>query len=145
MRLQFVAVLLLAACSSAPEPDSRIGESAPPLESAAPVTDVEWRLTELNGRPAVAGTPVTLRLVSAERRVQGNGGCNQYSGSYTMEGQALKFGEIISTKRACVEEALNQQEVAFFEVLSRTDRYTISGSTLRLFRGERELARFTRS
>jgi len=144
MRHSVLAVLLLVACTAAPEPDSRIGESAPPLESSSPVTNVEWRLVRLSGEPAVEGTPVTLRLVSAEKRAQGNGGCNQYSGPYALAGSSLTFGEIISTKRACVQEALNQQETAFFGVLSRVNRYTVSGSTLRLYRNEHELARFSR-
>lgn len=144
MRQAVFALFLLAACSSGPEPDSRIGESAPPLEARAPVTNVDWHLTELNGHPPVAGTPVTLRLVSAEKRAQGNGGCNNYSGPYALASQTLTFGEIISTKRACIEEALNQQETAYLSMLSRVNRYTVSGNTLKLYRNENELARFTR-
>ena len=112
------------------------------------MTNVDWQLTELNNRPVVAtpaAVPVTLRLVTAERRVQGNGGCNQYSGSYSMNGHRLSFGQIISTKRACVDDALNRQEVAFSEALSQTDRYSLSGNTMTFYSGDRKLATFTRS
>jgi heat shock protein HslJ len=36
-----------------------------------------------------------------EGEVSGNGGCNNFFGSYTQEGNAITFGPLASTKKAC--------------------------------------------
>jgi heat shock protein HslJ len=53
----------------------------------------------------------------------------------------MHFGALISTKMACVDQALNQQEVDFFGALRSTDRFTLSGDTLTLMKGTETVAR----
>jgi heat shock protein HslJ len=115
----------LAACMTA-----GVGDAPPPLGNR------EWRLIELNGRPAVTtGDPNDpfLRFAVDSSRVTGNTGCNLLTGPFTLAGESLRFGALITTKRACVEQARNQQEVEFSAALGATMRYTVSGDTLSLF------------
>ena len=126
-------VLSLVACTTA-----GVRDGAPPLANR------EWRLVELNGRPSVttgdANDPF-LRFAVDSSRVTGNTGCNLLTGPFTLAGESLRFGALITTQRACVEQARNQQEVEFSGALSATMRYTVSGDTLTLFGASGPVAR----
>lgn len=128
---------VLAACGS------QMRGGAPMLLAGS-----SWRLTELNGRAPVAapsdGVP-TLQFDASEPRASGNGGCNQYTGPYTQSGSSLRFGPIVATRRACVDEAANRQETAFLEALHSTTRFTATGGELVLYAGERAVAKFQSS
>ena len=63
-------------------------------------------------------------------------------GSYTAPGDGrLRFAGLGSTKRACVDPLLAQQEQRFMNALERVDRYTVAGDTLALHAGSRVVAR----
>ncbi len=66
------------------------------------------------------------------------------SGPFTLAGDALKFGAIVSTKMACADNALNGQEQGFFSALESTDRVEIHGDTLVLLKGNAAVARLVR-
>jgi len=103
-----------------------------------------WQLgsLEVDGQvsDAVAGAPVTATFEDGV--VAGSGGCNTYSGSYTVDGDAISFGPIASTLIAC-EDPIGSQEFAFFAALGRADSFDVSGGTLTLSEGDTELATFT--
>lgn len=106
----------------------------------------DWRLVELNGRAAMPGDLARrpwLRFNTDSSRVSGSAGCNRMSGAFTVSGELLQFGALISTKMACADQSLNQQESDFFGALQSTDRYALSGDTLRLIKGTETVARFT--
>jgi heat shock protein HslJ len=108
----------------------------------APLAGTSWRLVELNGQPVAGETALTLAFAAAEPLVSGFGGCNQFNGPYTQNGASLRIGPLLSTRRACVEPALNEQETAYFRALESTNRYSIEGGQLVLYRGNEVLARF---
>ena len=126
-----LAVLVIAACATA-------GPRA--------LAETSWTLVEIQGQalPALE-TPLTLRFEAADFRVAGYGGCNQFGGRYTVDGEGLSFGQLISTKRACLDEAANEREAQFLGLLGAVSRYTRSGDDLRLFAGDREVLRFRRT
>jgi heat shock protein HslJ len=108
------------------------------------LSGADWRLVELNGSAAAppdAARRPWLRFNVDSSRVSGSGGCNRMSGPFTVSGEALKFGALISTKMACADQALNQQETAFFGALQSTDRFVLSGDTLKLMKGSETVAR----
>lgn len=51
----------------------------------------------------------TMELRLNDKRVLGLGGCNRYSGDFSLEGDKLKFGYMISTRMACPGMALESQ------------------------------------
>ncbi|HWK88694.1 MAG TPA: META domain-containing protein [Longimicrobium sp.] len=110
---------------------------------SSPLAGTSWRLVELNGQPPVAGgDTLTLVFAADEPRVSGYGGCNQFNGPYAQNGASLRFGPLASTRRACLEPALNTQETAYFQALESTTRYAIEGGQLVLYRGNQVVARF---
>jgi heat shock protein HslJ len=105
----------------------------------------EWHLVELNGQAAVPRDPARrpwLRFDDSKHRVEGSGGCNRTSGPYTVKGSALHFGDLISTKMACIDTGVGRQEQMLFDALERTDRFDIQRDTLTLQGAFVRLARF---
>ena len=82
-----------------------------------------WVATRMNGRPVVAGAPLIMTFGEGTR-VTGNASCNNFSGSYTVEGSKLTFGGTIATRKAC-ENAVLKQETAFLAVLGAVERFEV--------------------
>lgn len=131
-RLALAVTLLVAAV-----PARAQGGSDPSLAGTS------WRLVELNGQP-VAGTETLTLSFGRDGQVSGYGGCNQFSGPYTQSGTSLDIGPLLSTKRACVAPALNEQETAYFQALESTTRYAVESRQLVLYNGDQVVARFRR-
>src|SRR5690606_5559665 len=111
-----------------------------PSGSAFPA-GTEWTLVALEGQPPVG--PVPLTLLIEVTRLSGYGGCNQYRGSYEASNGTLAIGPVSSTRRACLEQALTEQETRFHEALGRVRGYRTSGDVLELTDGgEAVLLRF---
>jgi heat shock protein HslJ len=103
-----------------------------------------WKLVELNGKPlpSLMRTP-WLTLDAKEGRVSGFGGCNHFSGAYTLDEATLRlsFQQMISTQMACI--AGEDVERALYEVLDKMDNYGLTGDQLSLHRARMApLARF---
>jgi heat shock protein HslJ len=112
-----------------------------------PLEGTAWRLSELNGQPAVevGGAAPTLFFAAGEPRASGNGGCNQFNGPYTRDGGSLRFGPLASTRRACVDEAASAQETAYLRALESTTRYSATAERLLLYAGDQVVATLWRS
>lgn len=110
----------------------------------APLPGTSWVLDEIDGAPAVNRGRATLEFAESGR-ASGDGSCNRFSGTATIAGDSLSVGPLMSTKRACVEDALNNQETRYLAALGAARRYSIAGDTLRIrIAGGGEL-RFTRA
>jgi len=102
------------------------------------ITNRYWELIELKGiavkkdNDAFNKAHMFLKRED-EHRVQGNGGCNNFGGSFElMPGDRIKFGAIGATKMACMSERITDQESLFFRALELADSYTLTGDTLQL-------------
>jgi heat shock protein HslJ len=63
-------------------------------------------------------------------QLAGQGSCNRFFGSYTVDGNALTVDGIGSTMMACMPETLMQQEADFLANLGAAATYTIEGTQL---------------
>jgi len=96
-----------------------------------------WIATMINnGHGGVAslveGTVVTAEF-GTDGRVAGSGGCNRFSGEYTLEGDSLAIGPVASTRMACFEpEGVGQQESAYFAALARVSSWSFREERLQL-------------
>ena len=113
-----------------------------PLSSKS-LTGVEWRVRELSGHaiaPSLNRQQPFIFLDSEKKQASGYAGCNRFFGGYELEGEALTFGPIAATKRACpdLEEAV---ETEFLKVLDSTRRWRIVDGTLELLKGDLVLVR----
>lgn len=101
------------------------------------LTDIHWKLITLNGKDIrdlkLMREPFVL-LMSGEKRISANGGCNNLFGSYTLneENFRLTVSQLASTKMAC-ENMKIEDELG--DVLSRMDSYHLANDTLQLFKG----------
>jgi len=68
--------------------------------------------------------------------IVGNGGCNQFFGQYTQEGQTLTIGALASTKKFCVD--VMQDETAFLQKLQDTRKIEATHIALRLYDAQGE-------
>ena len=104
-----------------------------------------WRLKELPGAQSAAlatlKRPVTMRLESG--RLTGFAGCNNFSGSYALDGDQLKIGPVASTQMACPEPG-SSIETAFHKALSGTLRFALDGDHLTATTTSGDTLRFQR-
>lgn len=114
-----ILMVMLAACST-------VRSGAGPQ-----LTGTQWRLVALNGQPPVPATSVTLNF-NADNQVGGNGSCNSFGGTYTTSGNSLKIAELASTMMACADQAINEQESAYFQALQSVATYEIANNQLTL-------------
>jgi heat shock protein HslJ len=135
------AALVLAACStstggSAKPTSSPVGSPSGAGSSATTTTleTTSWQLTgyvgpEGNLVPVPGAVSATATFDAG--RVSGNGGCNDYSASYTIDGDKLTIGQVAATMKACgpAESAL---ETAYFAALGKVATYAIQGQSLEL-------------
>lgn len=130
---------MLGACAATPPSDE-------PMPVEGGLAGTSWTLVEVEGRAAAPGGDGTAPTLAFENtgqaRASGNSGCNQFGGSYTHDAPSLEFGPLASTKRACVDEALNRQETAYLNALQSTTRATYTADRLDLYAGDRLVARF---
>lgn len=110
--------------------------------SASQITNTTWELIKLEGtnieQSNEKGEKIQFTLNSVDQMVFGNSGCNSFNGSYELDdGNRIKFSKIASTRMACPESDINEQEV--LDVFNQADNYTIDGNKLILNVGKRAL------
>lgn len=100
--------------------------------SDAPSLPGTWALTSFGQAgsltPVVAGSRAELTFTEGGT-VEGNSGCNGFNGDYTVDGDRITFGQIVSTAMAC-EEPLMRQEELVYRVLTDSTAFQIDGKTL---------------
>jgi heat shock protein HslJ len=98
-------------------------ERAPPPR----LEGVLWEVTGYNnGRQAVVSPRIGTRLTLTFRdgQVSGSGGCNRFHGAFTAEGVKLKIQPLATTRMACVDEVMAQEQ-AFLRALERATTWAI--------------------
>jgi heat shock protein HslJ len=96
-----------------------------------------WNLFSYNNgmggiQTVITGSKTTANF-SADGKLSGSGGCNQYSATYTTSGaKGITISQPVSTMMAC-ESNLMQQESQYLSLLPSANTYEISGDQLTLF------------
>lgn len=107
----------------------------------------QWRLIELNGQtvqPADQSKREPHMILNAsEKKVNGNGGCNSFFGSYELQGaNGITFSKIGSTRMACPGDVM-QVEHRLFQAFEMTNKFTLKNDTLFLTKADMSpLAKF---
>jgi heat shock protein HslJ len=107
--------------------------------SSAPIPSpdavgVEWRLLSIDGEALPADVSATLALFE-DGRAAGLAGCNLYEGPYELEGDAITFGPIATTRMMCEPSAM-EIEQAFLAALGAAARWTSGAGGLTMTDGE---------
>jgi len=132
------ALVALAAC----QPPHAVNSEP---EFRASVSGVDWELMELDGKTAplgAGGRRATLRFDADTARVGGFSGCNRFGGTYTINGDSLRFGPMAMTRMACT--AGMDLESQLSAALEATRRYELSSTQLKLLGPSGPVARFSR-
>lgn len=112
--------------------------------TADELAGTSWALSDLNGAAPVAeGQPATLAF-DDKGGVAGSTGCNRFFGGYSVDGAKVTFGQLGSTRMAC-PEPLMKQEQAFFDLLGRAATYAIAADTLTITAADGATITFTRA
>ena len=117
----------LQACS----PIAMNANATPATAAPAPLWGTEWRLQSLGDQAVMANSSATLAFPEAGR-VGGNGSCNRFFGSVSIELNRITFSAIGSTKMACMGGA-SAQESAYLAALHKAERFERQGDTLLIY------------
>lgn len=112
MRHAIALCLLLGACASTPITMRVAGD---------------WRALSIRGAAPSAPAP-TLRF--ADGQVSGDAGCNRFSGSYQLSPTGIMIGPLVSTRRACLDEARTAQEARYLDALQHARTVVLSGGRM---------------
>lgn len=97
-----------------------------------------WILVEMKGVPVQQSEnrrDAFLNFEAEGKRFTGYGGCNQISGSYTLENASIHFTEVIRTEISCNDIEF---ENVFVSTLRNIDRYEVRGNEI-LLKARREI------
>ena len=81
-------------------------------------------------------TAPSLQL-SSEGRVAGSDGCNRLIGSYTLDGDRIRFLPLAASRMSC--SAMNGRDADFQRAVMETAQWRISGLELQLLAEDRRL------
>jgi heat shock protein HslJ len=129
--LALAAALLLGGCAAGPATDD--GTDAPMTNSLTG----EWQLTKAGdaaGALSFDAVPVTLAI--SDTTVAGQGPCNSYTGSVTVDSDAVAFSPLSHTELACADPARNDLEARYFAALELVRGSSRTGDTLTLSGGD---------
>ncbi len=117
MVVGMAALFSLVACASAGS------------QADGEITGKVWILDSLTSAEPVPNTTITAEFTD-DGKVGGSSGCNRYSGEYTLSGSNIEFTQpMASTMMAC-EQAIMDQESAYFQALSATNSFTIKRGSI---------------
>lgn len=112
------AAATLGACASTPA-----GQAPGTLAGSS------WQADVVGGKDCAL--PSTIEFIDGQR-ASGSLGCNRFTAVYELNGTALKFGPVASTKKMCAPDFMTQ-EANFSKVLENTRSARRDGDTLTLY------------
>ncbi len=142
MKTQFVTLAVIAmtivSCNTVKKSNQNMTQDS--NLTTDDITNSTWELTKLEGaaidQSDTEGDKIHFVLNSSDSTVNGYSGCNIFNGTYTLEnGNRLKFSKIASTRMACPDSDINENDV--LEAFNLADNYTLNGEELMLNVGKR--------
>lgn len=109
--------------------------ATPAAGSDVLATGEDWQVEDIDHAGVADFARLTLRF-GADGRLSGQAGCNHFQTRYTRSGLALTTTAIATTRKAC-PEALMKQEQRMLDVLGNVKRFTVDTTgALILFTGD---------
>lgn len=110
-----------------------------PARAATPpdphfLTGPAWRVEAIAARSVLEHVRPSLSFTPGGR-VQGQGGCNGFSGPYLAEGTSLRIGPVAATMMGC-RGAIGEQEARFLAALAQVRGWRREGDVLHLTNAE---------
>ncbi len=101
------------------------------------LTGTHWIANGVNNgrggvQSVVVGNEITA-LFSEDGSISGSAGCNNYSGTYEVDGENISFGPLVANERFCEEpEGTMEQEQEYLAALQTVATWNIDGDLLDL-------------
>ena len=135
-QLYFICVtmmILTGSCKSSKET----------MRSSTPLYNTKWSLRKIheNGKEEIVNTKAFIRFDKEKGSAGGNGSCNSFGSSTTINANEVSFKNIFSTKMYC--EAVQQIETSFFNRLENANRFGIKDKILSLYHDKELLLEFS--
>jgi heat shock protein HslJ len=131
--LVVLLAVVVGACDTA---GSSPGDTPEPTTSTG-LDSTDWVISTIGGR-ALLETPVAGLTFQPGGRVNGSTGCNSFMGTASIDGAALAFGPLATTKRGC-EPPLMDQEQLVLDALAGVSGWAVDGDGRLHLTGSTEL------
>ena len=107
-----------------------------------PLYNTKWSLKKIYAESNVEEvlTKAFIKFNAEKKSAGGNGGCNSFGSSFTINKNAISFKNIFSTKMYC--EGVQQIEDAFFKQLEKANRFEVKEKELILYYDKEVLLEF---
>lgn len=115
---------------------SDASKSSIPAENTMALENTSWTLKTLRGNTLVEATAITLEF--RDDSLGGSAGCNSYRGNVTVDGDTLAVSPLITTRKACAEDVM-EQELIYLRFLQSVTTFEATDTTLTLIAGEERL------
>jgi heat shock protein HslJ len=89
-----------------------------------------WNVTGYNNGNQAVTSPIvgtTLTATFTVDAVSGNAGCNDYNGSYTIEGATVEIGPLVTTRMACEQDVMDQEAQYLAALQASTSVESVGG------------------
>lgn len=126
-------VLMMVCCKTSKEA----------VMTSTPLFDTKWSLKKIydNGKQEYINSKAFIRFDKEKGSAGGNGSCNSFGSTASVQGNEVNFKNIFSTKMYC--EQVQQIENKFLRSLETVNRYEIKDKTLMLFNHKELMLAFT--
>jgi heat shock protein HslJ len=121
------ASVAVTACSSTAAPQATNLPAPTVNPDAATLTDGTWNLVEFNPDTTltIGGDLNPTINFSTDGKVSGVAACNNYTSTYTVDGDALTIAPPASTMMACATDVQSKFETAYLAALGKVRAYII--------------------
>jgi len=128
----FVIVLLISSCKTAKES----------MASTTALYDTKWSLKKIYDGDAVTSvdTKAFIRFDKEKGSAGGNGSCNSFGSTASVNGNEVSFKNIFSTKMYC--DQVQQIENRYLKHLQNANRHEVKDRSLFLYRDKQLLLEF---
>jgi heat shock protein HslJ len=105
--------------------------------SGDPLAGSTWKMNQLGPAgapvPAMSLVDVNIEFSADGTTIKGSGGCNSYSGSYTLDGDAFATSNVSWTEIGCTEpQGIFKQEALYFDLMTSAQSFVIRSDELTL-------------
>lgn len=112
------------------------------MKTTKPLYETKWSLQKIHADAGIelTQTKAFIKFDEAKKSAGGNGSCNSFGSSTTINGHAITFRNIFSTKMYC--EEVQKTEDVYFKQLGKVNRFEIKGKNLLLYNDKDLLLEF---
>jgi heat shock protein HslJ len=112
------------------------------MGSNTPLYETKWSLKKIydSGAEEAVGTKAFIRFDKEKNSAGGNGSCNSFGSTATVNGNDVSFKNIFSTKMYC--EQVQKTEDKYFKQLAQVNRFEIKSNSLALYKDKEKLLEF---